>query len=188
MSERLSRRTVISTALTARATGQHPGHPHDGGQREVKPQVFLTPHEFATLRVLCDVILPADDVSPAASATGTPEYIDTLCRGNVRIASIYHGGLAWLDSMCVKLFERTFLEARDGQRVEILQKIADPERTPSGWNAGVQFFDLVRKMTLDGYYTSPAGYRDVGYPGGKGMTTYEVPEAALRQAIERWKT
>src|SRR6476620_4768016 len=30
----------------------------------------------ATVRALCDVILPADDLGPAASAVGVPEFID----------------------------------------------------------------------------------------------------------------
>lgn len=187
MSERISRRTAIGAALAVPVAAQHEGHGTGSAPPAAKHAVFLAPHEFATLRILCDLILPADETSPAASATGTPEYIDSLCRGNVKIARIYHGGLAWLDATCTKLNGAPFREATEEQRVAILEKIAYRDKTPPGWKAGAAFFDWLRRMTLDGYYTSPAGYRDVGYQGGKGMTAYHVPEAALRQALSRWK-
>lgn len=176
----------MGTALAGPLAAQHQHH----GAAAPPPAnhtVFLTPHEFATLKILCDLILPADDVSPAASATGTPEYIDLLCRGNVRIARIYHGGLAWLDATCTRLHSVPFREADAQQQAAILDKLAFREKTPPGWKAGAEFFEWARKMTLDGYYTSQAGYKDVGYQGGKGMTTYQVPEEALRQALSRWK-
>lgn len=188
MSERFSRRSVIGTALAAPLAAQHEGHGATAAApAPVKHAVFLAAHEFATLRILCDLILPADEVSPAASATGTPEYIDLLCRGNVRIARIYHGGLAWLDATSIKLNGVPFRESKEEQQVAILEKLAWKEKTPPEWKAGAEFFDWVRKMTLDGYYTSPAGYKDTGYQGGKGMTVYQVPEEALRQALSRWK-
>ncbi len=187
MSERVSRRAVIGTAMAVPMAAQHEGHGTAAGPAAAKLPVFLAPHEFATLRILCDLILPADETSPAASATGAPEYIDLLCRGNAKIARIYHGGLAWLDAACTKLHGVPFREAAEPQRIAILEKIAYREKTPPDWKAGSRFFDWVRRMTLDGYYTSPAGYKDVGYQGGKGMTTYQVPEQALRQAMSRWK-
>lgn len=187
MSERVSRRAVIGTAMAVPMAAQHEGHGTAPAPAASKHAVFLAPHEFATLRILCDLILPADETSPAASAAGAPEYIDLLCRGNVKIARIYHGGLAWLDATCTKLHGAPFREAAEPQRIAIVEKIAYREKTPPEWKAGARFFDWVRRMTLDGYYTSPAGYKDVGYQGGKGMTTYQVPEQALRQAMSRWK-
>jgi hypothetical protein len=175
--------------MAAPAAAQHGNHgPAAPAPASAAPQtIFLAAHEFSTLRILCDMILPADEVSPAASATGAPEYIDSLCRGNVRIARIYHGGLAWLDAVTSKLHGVPFGEAAAGQRTAILEKLAYKDRTPPEWRAGAEFFEWVRKMTLDGYYTSQAGYKDLGYAGGKGMTVYQVPEAALRQALSRWK-
>ncbi len=187
MSDRVSRRTMMGTAMAAPLAAQHEGHATPAGPAAARLPVFLAPHEFATLRILCDLILPADESSPAASAAGAPEYIDLLCRGNGKIARIYHGGLAWLDATCMSLHGVTFREATEPRRIAILEKIADRDKAPPEWKAGAEFFDWARRMTLDGYYTSPAGYEDVGYRGGKGMTTYQVPEQALQQAMSRWK-
>jgi gluconate 2-dehydrogenase gamma chain len=187
MSKGVSRRAVLAPALAAPLVAQHEGHKPAAAAAPAEQTIFLTPQEFATLRILCDRILPADETSPAASATGTPEYIDRLCRGNERIARIFHGGLAWLDATCRNLHGAPFGEAPESAQIGILEKLAYREKVPAGWKAGAEFFDWARRMTLDGYYTSPAGYRDVGYPGGKGMTTYEVPVQALEQALRQWK-
>jgi len=51
--------------------------------------------------------------------------------------------------------------------------------------AGVQFFDWVRKMTVDAFYTSPMGIKDLGYLGNKALSKYEVPKEALEYALKR---
>jgi gluconate 2-dehydrogenase subunit 3-like protein len=183
-----TRRGVIGAVIAGPLAAQHAGHAPAVAAGSVAPsERFLSEHEFATLRVLCDLILPADDVSPAASGAGTPEYIDMLCRANEKLALIYHGGLAWLDSTCISLHGVRFGEASEPQQVAILEKLAYREKTPPEWQSGSRFFDWVRRMTIDGFYTSEAGYKDVGYKGGHGMTTYEVPQEALRQALEKVK-
>ena len=47
------------------------GTPKAGGV--YKPKAF-TPHEWATLRRLCDLIFPADGQSKGAIEAGAPEY------------------------------------------------------------------------------------------------------------------
>jgi hypothetical protein len=183
-----TRRGVIGSTIAGPLAAQHSGHAGAvPGPAVTASKPFLSDHEFATLRILCDLILPADEVSPAASTTGTPEYIDLLCRGNEKLARIYHGGLAWLDSTCISLHGRPFREISEAQQIAILEKLAFREKTPPEWQSGGRFFDWVRRMTLDGFYTSEAGYKDVGYKGGHGMTTYDVPQEALRQALDKVK-
>ena len=179
---------MLGTAVAAPLAAQHQGSTAGAvGKPAGKHQQFLSDHELTTLRLLCDLILPADDISPAASAAGAPEYIDLLCRNNEKLARIYHGGLAWLDATCNKLHGTPFRQAAPGQQTALLERLAYRDRTPDEWNAGARFFDWVRRMTLDAFYTSPIGYKDLGYKGGHGMTTFEVPEAALQQALDRLK-
>ena len=40
---------------------------------------FFTPHEYATLRVLVDFIIPADENSKGAIDAGAAEFIDFIC-------------------------------------------------------------------------------------------------------------
>jgi hypothetical protein len=136
---------------------------------------------------LCERIIPADDVSPGATEAGAAEYIDLLCCGNARLARIYHGGLAWLDSVSLDEYGVGFVEAGEPRQTAIVERLAYKAKVPRGWQAGAQFFDWARRMTIDAFYTSQVGYRDLEYKGGHGMTEYQVPAEALKQALGRWK-
>src|ERR1051325_11330259 len=58
----------------------------------------LTPHEFATLQRLSDLIIPADERSMGALEAGAADFIDFLCAASDEMKDIYTGGLAWLDA------------------------------------------------------------------------------------------
>ena len=50
---------------------------------------------------------------------------------------------------------------------------------------GVRFFNWVRRLVVDAYFTTPEGIADVGYQGNQYVRRYEVPEESLRYALER---
>ena len=56
----------------------------------------------------------------------------------------------------------------------------DPNLAP-----GIRFFDWARRMAVDAYYTSPAGVKELGYLGNRGMTDFKVPQEAVDQAMKR---
>lgn len=176
-----SRRTLVQlSALPLVAQDhQHPATSHPAAPRTN----FFTPAEFETLGQLCDLILPADEVSPAASAAGAPEYIELLATNNPRLAQIFRGGLAWLNAQA----QGSFLQLPELRQIELLDRIADRRRASPSDQPGADFFDWVRRLTVDAFYTMPVGYRDVDYRGAKGMTVYQVPAAALQQALEKAK-
>lgn len=51
--------------------------------------------------------------------------------------------------------------------------------------AGVQFFNWVRRMTVDAYYTSPIGVADVGFRGNQVLGGYETPPEAVEFALRK---
>jgi gluconate 2-dehydrogenase gamma chain len=143
-----------------------------------KPKAF-TQHEFDTLKALCELIVPG------ASQGGSAEFIDLLSSQNPEMAAIYTGGLTWLDQAMRREFETSFLAAKPDQQIAMLDKIAyrrnrTPENAP-----GIHFFEWARRMTADAYYTSPAGIKEVGYLGNKGMTEFKVPQEAVDYAVKR---
>jgi len=174
---KLSRRTLVQiSALPLAAQG-----PHDHSAAPSAPAArtrFFTDPEFSTLKILCDCIIPADEVSPAASAAGAAEYIELLARNNARLTHIFRGGLAWLNSHSVN---RTF----SAEQTELLDRICDRRRAAPADQPGAEFFDWARRLTIDAFYTHPAGYKDVDYKGGNGMTEFAVPNAALDRALQR---
>jgi gluconate 2-dehydrogenase gamma chain len=143
----------------------------------------LSAHEFATLERLTDLIIPADDRPGAIQADVAP-WIDTLLNVNADLKTKYSTGLAWLDTAMAASGGRDFVTATPAQQAALLDVIAyRRNRTPEN-GAGVDFFVLARRMTCDGFYTSPVGMRDV-YLGNTPQTQFVVPQAAIDHVLRR---
>jgi hypothetical protein len=136
---------------------------------------YFSPHQYETLKWLCDAIIPKDDHSPGAVEAGAPEFIDLLTSENEKYQLRLGGGLGWLDSFCTDRYAKSFLECTPEQRTEVLDLIAyrknakkDPSLSP-----GVAFFAFLRKLTCDGFYTSKIGIADLQYIGNTSL--HEFP-------------
>ena len=148
----------------------------------------LNPHEFATLQRLSDLIVPADERSPGALQAKAADFIDFLCGATDDMKRIYTGGLAWLDDEMKKRYDgKDFLTATPQRQQEMLDLLAfreNREKDPS-IGPGIQFFSWVRNMVVDAYYTSPIGYKELGYMGNTAMSHFSVPQEAIDYAIKR---
>lgn len=138
-------------------------------QQQAYVPKFFTAKEWRTVRVLADYVIPRDDKSGSATEAKAPEYMDFVLHDdmtseNTRIAM--RGGLAWLDNECRKRFDgKTFIQATDPQRREVLDDIAYPRRAKPEHSYGVTFFNRFRDMTAAGFYSSAMGWRDLQYIG-----------------------
>jgi hypothetical protein len=146
----------------------------------------LTAHEYATLERLSDLIIPADEHSPGALEAKAAAFIDFLCGASEEMRDIYTGGLMWLDeAMAHKYDGKTFLEAAPAEQTAMLDLIAYRRNASPELNPGIQFFAFCRRMVADAYYTTPIGYKDVGYMGNNGMAQFSVPQEAIDYALKR---
>jgi len=190
----LSRRELLArlaagAALIGTAEAQHV---HDSVAQEksaqngsYQPKAF-TAHEYATLQKLSDYIIPADEHSPGALAAGAADFIDFLCNASDEMRDIYTGGLLWLDDAMAKRNDgKSFLEASPVQQTAMLDLIAYRKNASPELDPGIQFFALCRRMVADAYYTTPIGYKDVGFMGNNAMTTFTVPKEAVDYALKR---
>jgi gluconate 2-dehydrogenase gamma chain len=146
---------------------------------------LLNAHEFKTMQKLADMIIPADEHSKGALDAGAVEFIDLLCSQNPELATIYTGGIAWLDGAMQKRYITDFVSAKPVQQTAMLDLIAFRENQTPELGPGIVFFDWARKMVVDAYYTSAIGVKDVGYMGNKGMSEFTVPVSALNSALKR---
>lgn len=128
---------------------------------------FFPAHQYATLRNLCQTIIPPDDHSGGAIEAGAPEFIDLLTSENTDYQLTLGGGLMWLDSTCADRYGKAYLDCAPAQQKEILDLMAysangvkDPR-----FSQGTNFFALLRKMTCDGFFTSEIGIKDLQYIG-----------------------
>jgi gluconate 2-dehydrogenase gamma chain len=145
----------------------------------------LSPQQFRTLERLTDLIIPVDNGKPGALQAGVAGWIDALLHVNGELTSRYVTGLAWLDQTMTTQHGAPFVSATPAQQTALLDVIAFKEnRTPD--NApGVDFFILARRMTVDGFYTSDSGIRDINPGGRPPHNTFLVPQEAVDYVISR---
>lgn len=134
-----------------------------------QPQ-FFTPAEYATVDQLTELIIPADH-SPGARAAGVAEFIDFMTAANTSIQPGFRSGLVWLDQRANSKHGAVFIKLPEEQQTELLREVAYRDRVGvvvnSGLLEGRQFFTLIRRYTVMGYYTSRIGLEELDDPGLK---------------------
>jgi gluconate 2-dehydrogenase gamma chain len=133
---------------------------------------FFNAHQYATLRALCETILPADADSGGAIEAGAPEFVDLLTSENPHFQLQLGGGLMWLDSTCEDRYGSLYLDCTVQQQKEILDLIAYRRNADSGLGQGVEFFSLLRNLTSDGFFTSKIGIQYLGYVGNSFLPDF----------------
>lgn len=149
-----------------------------------KPKLFNA-HEYKTVRRLTELIIPADEVSGSALEAGAPEFIDLIASHNEDLSTQLTGGIAWLDRTSERRFGKRFVDATPADQTALLDVIAYRKNDSPETGPGIGFFDWMRRLTADAFYTSPVGVKDIGFRGNKGMTVFEIPAAAIDYATKR---
>jgi hypothetical protein len=150
---------------------------------ELNAKQFFNTHELESLKVLCDLILPANEKSGSASDSGVVGFIEFMAKDYPKFQTPIRGGLMWLDHQSNVDFNTEFKTAIIAQQKQILDTIAYPDiEIPDNERPlEVQFFSLMRNLTLTGYYTSKMGIEDLGYKGNTPNVWDGVPEDVLQQ-------
>ena len=126
---------------------------------------FFTAHEWQTVRLLVDLVIPKDGRSGAATDAMVPEFMDFILVAYPDNQLWMRGGLGWLDRECHDRFGTDFLGASAEQRGAVLDDLAWPDRAPQGLHHGVEFFNHFRDFTASGFWSSQIGVADLQYKG-----------------------
>ena len=140
---------------------------------------FFTDHEFETVAVLCDLILPATATAGAASEAFVPEFIDFAVKEWPNQQDGFRDGIKWLDNYSRDKNGKDFIFTTAENQTAILDEIAYPDKATEETQPGVDFFRQIRNFTLTGYYTTEMGYEDLGYVGNRPNIWDGVPEEVL---------
>jgi hypothetical protein len=140
-----------------------------------------------TTKTLCDLIMPADDHSPAASAVGVVDFIDEWIsapypqqRGD---RELILPGLAWLEAESQRRFGKAFSAAGEAQRAAIADDICSSAKARPEFAGAAKFFGKFRELTAGGFYTTPVGMKDIGYVGNVPLASFDGPPLeALKKA------
>jgi hypothetical protein len=143
---------------------------------------FFTAHEWDTVRVLVNIIIPKDERSGSATDAGVPEFMDFIVMDQPPRQTAMRGGLAWIDRECTNRFDKTFLDCDDAQRAAVLDDIAWPQRAKPELSHGVEFFSSFRDLTANGFWTSRMGLEDLKYIGNTFVPEWVgCPDECLQQ-------
>ncbi len=147
--------------------------------------LFFTPHEYATVRLLADLIIPADVNSNGALDAGAAEFIDFICFHSANNGGYCRYNLSWIDDEMVRRTGVVFSDAVRDDQIALLDVLAY-RKNATPLNSGVvDFFSYLRALVVDAYYTSPVGIADLGYMGNRVLDSFSVPDEAVRYALRR---
>ena len=144
---------------------------------------FFSEYEIATMTVLCDLILPGSDEFKSASDADVVSFIEFMAKDMPEMQTDLRGGLMWLDHKSNTEFGVEFKSATEEQQKSILDEIAyyDPDVPEDERPFEVNFFSLVRNLTMTGFYTTKIGIEELGYKGNMPNVWDGVPEDVLEQ-------
>ena len=145
---------------------------------------FFTAHEYETVRVLVDVIMPKDERSGSATEAGVPEFMDFMMIDQPTRQVAMRGGLAWLDRECEARYDKMFIACSDTERAGILDQISWPARVVDNpeLSHGVAFFSSFRDLTATGFWTSKIGMSDLQFMGNRYVAQWNgCPDEQLKK-------
>ena len=136
---------------------------------------------------LSDLIIPADEHSPAASAVGAVDFIDDWISAPYAPQradrAVVLKGLTWLDGESRKRYARPFAKLHETEQRAICDHICDASRAPADLKGPAQFFATYRNLTAAGFYITAAGRKDLDYVGNFPLKQFDGPPIELLRKL-----
>jgi Gluconate 2-dehydrogenase subunit 3 len=156
----------------------HPG--------EFWPLTLSTPQRQLAA-VLSDLIIPADEHSPAASAVGVVDFIDEWVSAPYprmqRDRALVLEGFGWVDAEGQRRFGRAFAALDAAQQKQVCDDICDAARAAPERAEAARFFARYRDLTSGAFYSTPAGRKDLNYIGNVPLSHFDGPPPELLRKL-----
>ena len=168
----MERRNWIKTALAgtgAVAAGQFVGQitPVSAAAQAVAAEdwepLLFDSHQNKTVIALGELIIPETD-TPGAKAANVNRYIDLMLHDvDPDKGHEFIKGLGWLDGHSIGLHSSPFVTLAEEHQVAILRALDGSN--DAGLAEGAAFFARVKRLTVEGYYTSRIGIAELNKNG-----------------------
>ena len=143
--------------------------------------------QLRTAAALCDVIIPAEGGTRSASALGVHAFINEWVSApyptHERDRATIVGGLAWMDEEALRRFSSPFVTLSLAQKHAICDDICYEPKATENFKRAAAFFRRYRDLTAGGFYTTPAGMKDIGYVGNVAMLAFDGPPKAVLEQL-----
>lgn len=147
-------------------------------------------HQWKTVHVLCNLIIPADEHGGSATDAGVPEVIDDWLAfraqqdGNLDLTAKIFGGLMWLDHQGHLAEDKNFMDVSvDGQK-KILDRVAYPAKVAPDDRPWEPFFTEMRTLTIVAYFSSKMGVAYLPYLGNVAVEEWKGCDPKVWAVIE----
>jgi hypothetical protein len=186
ISQRVAADVVTSKVPVPKGYGTDPVLTRAYRRGELWPLV-MSDTQRRTAAALCDVIVPADDLSPSASSVGVvdflAEWVSAPYDQQKYDRKLILGGLAWIDAESERRFGKSFDALNETEQHAICDDICSEKQAKPRFAKAANFFARYRDLTAGGYYTTPAGRKDVQYIGNVPLKSFEGAPRSLLQKL-----
>ena len=175
---------IVEGAIAAAQQAQQQQQAATAGQKPapgVYKRQFFNAHEWRTVRVLVDLIIPRDERSGSATDAGVPEFLDFMMTDRPNLQLQMRGGLRWIDNRSSTHYAKRFIALTASQQTRILDEIAYPKQASPDVSQGVAFFNFFRDMTAAGFWSSRIGVKDIRYIGNQWTQWDGCPPEAMQR-------
>jgi hypothetical protein len=158
--------------------------------RDYKPgelwPLTMTEAQRRTAAALCGIIIPAEGNVPSAADLGVHDFIDEWISspypGQRDDREIVLAGLGWINRESQRRFGKEFADLDAKQSAAICDDLCHaPDAKPEHAD-GARFFAKFRDLTASGFFTTPAGMKDIGYVGNIPLAEFKGPP---REVLEK---
>ena len=147
----------------------------------------LDANQLKNLSVIGDLIIPADDRSPSASALNITDFIDEWVSApypdQEKDRETIVSGLDRLNTEANKQDVRYFHNLEADSQAAIFDKMAKAVEAESASGDDELFMERLVYLYVGGYYTTDEGMEDIGYAGNVPLETFDGPPAEIRKLI-----
>ena len=166
---------ALAAAPVAKGYGKDPDLMKVYKAGELWP-LTLSKEQRTTAAALCDLIIPADDTSPAASSVGVVDFLDEWISApypeHAEDRKTIVDALSQVESEAQRRFKTSFAKLSAQQ----MSTIADAIVTE-------QNFARYRALTAGGFYTTPVGVKDLKYVGNVAMQSFDGPTPEILKRL-----
>ena len=166
---------ALAAAPVAKGYGKDPDLMKVYKAGELWP-LTLSKEQRTTAAALCDLIIPADDTSPAASSVGVVDFLDEWISApypeHAEDRKTIVDALSQVESEAQRRFKTSFAKLSTQQ----MSTIADAIVTE-------QNFARYRALTAGGFYTTPVGVKDLKYVGNVAMQSFDGPTPEILKRL-----
>lgn len=119
------------------------------------------------VQALANQIIPTDE-DPGAYEAGVTLYIDEKISKSLKLQNHYKDGLMLVNKLSTQEFGKGFIELSLEEQYKICKMLYESNKKSKEY----KFFNLIRKHTLEGFYTSKIAQDIFNLPGDRIISDY----------------